>query len=717
VDAALAAIAAPVSDIAGRVRFDANLTAPVSVLRADLGIHQLSGAAALVFEIQNANLAGLAPEGSAFGQLDLGISGGGVTVTSPGLRLGGIKLPVPILASLPIDFRRAFDDSAFLRFGEEGLAKTVVTVSQRPEGGFAAVGQLGLALSNPNLALFVEGDGAAATTANGALEHVESERLTVRVVDAQLGPATVSGNVELAGLSGAGERFSADAKVSLGARMRVGGYQIKRAEVDLAGPLDVGPGAAVLAPRAGGRIRINGFSGPLLKVLDLIRLTLTKRGSWRIVYDRLQDQLRLALKFRGFQSRGVMNAAVGGGSRINLALGAAGVRVDQDGEVLTLSGASARFPDAQMAVEGVDARISLGAESAQSGRLTISRIRHLGDEPLIRPLSLQLDVKGKGDRLAFDGALKAAGDRAQLQVKGRHNIATGIGEATLMMALVVCAPGVLQPRDFVPALYRAILETLSEVAADAKVAWGPDGLTSDNAAFRLDQLLPPRTAGPQRIRIGRLDVGVPLVRGVLDVNIISPKRVEIDIDRFDLFGGFTKSQRLVIDPTSNNFDAVLQVEGIDFARILAFAEFGELTATGRLEGRTPLHYKNCDLRLTDGLLKTSSGGGVLQYRPKEINEALKKADRSTGLAIRVLANFAYEEISVRINEVEAEEVRLDIFIKGKSLDVFDGVSFEFNIVIEGPLRQIIQESLAAPVLPPEIQDLVDRGKAIDQPAQ
>ncbi|MGZ0187623.1 MAG: intermembrane phospholipid transport protein YdbH family protein, partial [Alphaproteobacteria bacterium] len=382
--------------------------------------------------------------------------------------------------------------------------------------------------------------------------------------------------------------------------------------------------------------------------------------------------------------------------------------------------------------------IALGAKSAQSGRLTIGRIRHLGDEPLIRPLSLQLDVKGQGDRLTFDGALKAAGDRAQLQVQGRHNLGSGIGEATLKMAPVVFAPGVLQPRDFVPALYRSILETLGEVAADAKVAWGPDGLTSENAAlrlsidkvstgeivvdrlattFRLDKLLPPRTAGPQRIRIGRLDVGVPLARGVLDVNIISPNRVEIDIDRFDLFGGFIKSQRLVIDPTSNNFDAVLQVEGIDFARILAFAEFGELTATGRLEGRIPIHYKNGDLRVTDGLLKTSSGGGVLQYRPKGIDEALKKADRSTSLAIRALANFAYEEISVRINEVEAEEVRLDIFIKGKSLDVFDGVPFEFNIVIEGPLRQIVQESLAAPVLPPDIQDLVDRGKAIDQPAQ
>ncbi|MGZ0187624.1 MAG: hypothetical protein ACKVH0_06405, partial [Alphaproteobacteria bacterium] len=339
VDAALAAVVAPMSDVVGRVGFEANLTSPIDLFQADPSIHQLSGAAALVFEIRNANFAGLAPEGSAFGQLDLGISGGAVTVTSPGLRLGGIKLPPAVLASLPIDFRRAFDDSAFLRFGEEGLGKTVVTISQRPEGGFAAVGQLGLALSNPNLALFVEGGGAVATTASGALEHVESERLKVRVVDAQLGPATVSGNIELAGFSGAGQRFSADAKVSLGARMSVGGYQIKRAEVDVAGPLDVGPAAAVLAPRAGGRIRVNGFSGPLLKILDPIRLTLTKRGARRIVYDRLQDQLRMALEFQGFQARGVMNAAVGGGSRINLALGGAGVTVDRAGAALTLSGA------------------------------------------------------------------------------------------------------------------------------------------------------------------------------------------------------------------------------------------------------------------------------------------------------------------------------------------------------------------------------------------
>ncbi len=742
IDAALISELTDQATAAGRVRFDIQAAADAAAMLTDPALRHIEGRANLVVETPTLAVADIAPEGSARGEFDLALSGGGVTVTSPGLLVGGVVLPPETLASLPPDVRRAFQDPAFVRLGGPGLGATAATVYPRPEGGFALSGKLGVGLSNPNLAVFFEGDASLATDATGGLAALRSELLTVRLVDAAFGAATVSGRVDLANVNGAGLQIDADATMALSARGTIDGHSIRQAEIDLAGPLEIGPGAVILKPEPGGRILLNGVSGPVMRSLDPVRLTLTRSGGQRIVYYRATDTLEADLDFSGFKARALMNPD-DGASQVDLALKGAGLRYNADGLVFRLNDLSAVLPEYEVALERANARIALGARRAQSGRLTIGQIRHLAEAPLVPPASLELDVRGVGDQLTFQGALIAARDRARLTVKGAHNLATGVGEAALSLGPVVFAPDVLQPRDFVPSLYRTIIEAFGEAKAEADLAWTPKGLIRETAridlavdklttdditiealstTFDFDRLFPPRSAGPQRMRVGRIDVGVPLAQGVANVNIVKPEQIEIEIEQFDMFGGFIRGQKLTIDPTRQAFDVVLEVSGIDLAQILAFAEFGELNATGKLHGRIPLHYEGGNLRMNDGLLRTGEGGGRLQYRPREIDEALKEVDRSASLAIRALANFVYDEITIRINEIENEELRLDIFINGKSVDVFGGVPFQFNIVIEGPIRQIIEDNLAPIELPPDVTDLLQRGERIvppppPQPAQ
>lgn len=735
-DAALIAGQFPDVVAHGRVRFAADAAADGAVFLNGFDYRSFSGGGALTVETPFLSIPNVAPEGAASGQLDIAIGGGAATLTSPGFWLSGVALPPELLAAAPPDIRRAFAEPAFLRFGGAGLSGTAITVSERPEGGYAAVGAAGVAVSNPNLALFIEGDAAVSTTAAGALEAIDSENLSVRVVDAALGPARVSGLMQLTGLTGDADALSAEAALSLGADLNAKGYRVRGAEIDIAGPLKVTPAAAALTPKPGGRIRLGKYAGPLMETLRPIRLALAKRGAHRVVYDRIADNLDVRLNFLGFKTQAALAAQEGEEpAKFDLRLGGIGVRHGPKGSSLTLRNGSGRFPDYQIAVEGGDARIALGAKQAQSGRLTIKRIRHLAPSPLWRPLSMRLDVSGRGDRLTFEGALIAAGERARLSMTGRHNLATGVGDARLNLGPVVFAPGVLQPQDFVPPLYRILLDTIGETQTEAAIGWGPDGLTGQNATvnlvidkletsevslermattFRFDRLFPPRSAGPQRLRVGRLNVGVPMTLGAMQVNLISPERIEVTLDRFEMFGGLIKSQKLTIDPTRESFDAVLEVSDIDLASILAFAEFGELHATGKLEGKIPIRFDKGELRIDGGLLRTGAGGGRLRYRPREIDKALSENDRSSKLAIQALSNFAYDEISIQINELEAEELRLDIHIAGTSLDLYDGVPFEFNIVVEGPLRQIIQENLAPPELPPEVLQLLERNR---QPSQ
>jgi len=730
-DAALIAALLPEIEAEGRVRFVADTTAPLDEFLADPDFRHLTGQAELIVETPRLSVPGVAPDGFANGQIDIKYRIGAVTLTSPGLFVGGVKLPAAALADLPPDVRRAFEDPAFLRLGYEGLPTTILTGYALPDGGLAVFGKFGLGLANPALALFLEGDGVIATGPDGAIAQLGSDRLTLRLVDARLGLAQVGGQVVLADLEGAGETFKANATLSLSARVEAAGFEIKEADVDLTGPLTLSGTEATLTPAAGGRIGFRGYSGPLLSSRDPVRLTLTEAGARRIVYDRIGDAFDVDLAFQGFKTRGtfIPGADAAAGGAMDLTLGGAAIQANAAESVLTLKDVSAVFRDYDIAIAGGNARIALGRDEAQEGRLAIASIRHLGATPLMRPLSLRLDMKGKGDRLDFQGALIAAGDKARLKMRGEHHLATGRGVARFSLGPVVFAPGVLQPQDFAPTLYRTLIESIGQATTGAEIAWGPNGVTDEHArleialdklstaeitvenlhtTFELDKVISPRSAGAQRIRIGRLDIGVPLTLGVVDVNLLALDRIDLVIDRFELFGGVISSQRLTIDPTEESFDTTLEVTGIDLASILAFAEFGELTATGRMEGRLPISYRNGELRIHDGLIKTSAGGGRLVYKPRDIDEALKKADRSTRLAIQALANFAYDEISIRINELEGEEMRLDIFIKGKSVDVFGGLPMEFNIVIEGPLRQIIEENVAPPEFDPDVKEQIDR---------
>lgn len=727
-------VAALIPDVeaSGIVRFDANALAPENALAGAPALADFAGAAELEIDAPRLFIGDLAPEGGARGEVRLSLSGGAVTLTSPGLAVAGVRLPASATQSLPPEFQRAFQDPALLRLGGEGLANTVLTTSRRPEGGVTVVGKLGLGLSNPNLAVFFEGDGAVGIDAAGDIAFVESDRMRVRLVDADLGQARVGGQAELIGLSGDAERIEAEAVLSLGASAKLSGFEARRAEVDLKGPLAITPELATLQPEPGGRIRLVGYRGPLARALDPIRLTLTRRGDRVIAYDRQTDELSAKLQFRGFKARAEMSMdSEAGPTPFDAALDGFGIDHGPGGTVLRMQNAAFRIPAYEVAFSGIDGRIAFGTERSQTGRLRIGAIRHLGETPWMRPLSMQIDVRGKGDLLTFDGAVIAAGDRARLSMRGRHYIQSGRGDARFSLGPVVFAPGVLQPQDFAPPLYRTLLETIGQAKVAAEIGWSPEGIARETATlnlsidklstseivierletdFTLDSLLTPGTPGPQRIRIGRLDVGLPLARGAMDVHIVSPERIEIEIEQFELFGGVIKGQRLVIDPTREEFDATLQVSDIDLESILAFAEFGELQATGKLEGRIPLSYRAGELRVHDGVLKTVAGGGRLKYRPREFDKALEDVDRSTSLALKALANFAYDEISIRINEIDAEELRLEIFISGKSLDVFGGLPVQFNIVIEGPLRQIIRENLTPPELPPEIRELIDQSK-------
>ncbi len=81
-------------------------------------------------------------------------------------------------------------------------------------------------------------------TADGPIQELDCQEMTLRLVDGGFGPALVSGQVKLREVKGSGETLSADAKLSLKARGKVGGYAVKSTNIDVSGPLNLTPDRA-----------------------------------------------------------------------------------------------------------------------------------------------------------------------------------------------------------------------------------------------------------------------------------------------------------------------------------------------------------------------------------------------------------------------------------------------------------------------------------------
>ncbi|MCG8653685.1 MAG: YdbH domain-containing protein, partial [Pirellulales bacterium] len=171
------------------------------------------------------------------------------------------------------------------------------------------------------------------------------------------------------------------------------------------------------------------------------------------------------------------------------------------------------------------------------------------------------------------------------------------------------------------------------------------------------------------------------------------------------FGGLIQTDRFRVDPLSLNFSAVLKVSDIDLARALAFAEFGEFQATGTLEGQLPIIQENGAMAIRNGFVSTTKGGGRILYNAAGVGDALVDANQATELLVKALRDFQYDVVSLYYDEINEGEARLRIRIKRVSEEVYGGLPLELNANIEGPLRQILSDTIDDVDVPREIRIL------------
>jgi hypothetical protein len=130
--------------------------------------------------------------------------------------------------------------------------------------------------------------------------------------------------------------------------------------------------------------------------------------------------------------------------------------------------------------------------------------------------------------------------------------------------------------------------------------------------------------------------------------------------------------------------------------MIAFADYGDLEATGQVHGRIPVQVRGRRVRIHDALLQ-SVGDGVIRYRAPGVAEALDAANDITRLLVSILQNFLYDQVSMQIDELDDGDMRIRLTLKGRSPEgasiSYGDLPVELYITLTGPLRELLNPNL------------------------
>jgi hypothetical protein len=462
-------------------------------------------------------------------------------------------------------------------------------------------------------------------------------------------------------------------------------------------------------------------------------VTLSPDGAATLSIDLTQPSPRIAYAVRLKPVDTLLNVPTEGGL---IAIGAAIPQLEASGSTesnsIQLGGGTVRIPAYDLSLNGVDLRADIGVNTTAS--LSIAAIEHLHDTPWLVPLDLQASAALKEGVVVFKGRLGDTPGNIIIDANGRHDVAKDTGQAAIKAKKITFLPTVLQPDALSPRLRRLFREVDGDIALKSDLSWGNGALRSNakalinltrletdevsvtNAATVLafNNLFPPTTPPNQVVEVGEIDLGVPLTDGRLTLHLRPDGGILTGLEKFNLFGGRIEATPFVLPRTFDNFTIPLAVTGIRLADLLSVAKFGDLTATGALDGTIPVTITGGEFAVRGGLLKSTSGGS-LRYRPRAVGPALTEANEGAALFLDLVKDFKYDEIQVTLDEGEFEQIAFGFKIKGHNETVYDGVPVDLNVTLTGPLRQILQQGHETFTTPAWLKERIAEFENIQQP--
>jgi Dicarboxylate transport len=395
-----------------------------------------------------------------------------------------------------------------------------------------------------------------------------------------------------------------------------------------------------------------------------------------------------------------------------------------DGRVV-LSGGAVQSRAHRLRVSGIGAEAQLSGGRLEPGRpvpIAVATIVHEAEPPWFAPLSLQGSVQPEGDRIAFDVKLAHTAGAAEMSVRGRHDLASGVGRAQVELPPVDLAPGRLQPGQLSPRLGGMAQDVSGRLALDGSVGWGTGDLRADlallveslafssgparfeqvNGVIALDRLAPPSTPPGQQVAIGLVNIGLPLTNGLLTFDL-EPEQLLVEQLRWQFAEGRIRAAPFTIGSEGMRFSTTLSAERLQLNEIFALAQLDGLTGEGTMHGTVPITVAGSEATVRGGELVSDRPGWV-RYRPQEAPAALQAGGQNVNLLLQALENFRYEKLRLTIDGRTDGEMDVGLHLAGANPELYGGHPIEFNLNLEGALADVVRAGLAGYQIPERIRE-------------
>jgi hypothetical protein len=400
-----------------------------------------------------------------------------------------------------------------------------------------------------------------------------------------------------------------------------------------------------------------------------------------------------------------------GATSIPLAFDSISMTGSTRGHQISLAQGKFAYPPQKIALDGVSLALDLAPDFEKAtATLDIETIDQRTSAPWVSPMTMHAVVNLEGDSLVLNGRLDDKSGFARITASGAHNMANDTGGVTLKSGQIIFLPTVLQPEKLSPALQNIFREVDGDIDVTARFNWHDGVLSSDGEAviaarklvtneytvtdaattITFDSLVPLSTPPEQVVDISVLDFGVPITDGRVILELKKDGSVRAGLEKFNLFGGRIETRPFTLPQDFNNFTIPLAVTGVQLDELLSIAKFGDLTATGALDGLLPLTIADGEVAVLGGLLETTNPG-IIQYQPKGVGDALSDVNEGAALFLDIVKNFKYERIQVSLDETEFEQIALGFGIEGHNEAVYGGLPVKLNVNLSGPLRKILQQ--------------------------
>jgi len=392
---------------------------------------------------------------------------------------------------------------------------------------------------------------------------------------------------------------------------------------------------------------------------------------------------------------------------------------DQAGDpALHLSLADGRVAarDYAVAAETVLLAADLGPSLAlRRADFVVGALRHLGSPPAFAPWSLSGSLLGRGETIHLDATAKGPQDQGRIAASGDLRPADGSGRLALSLAPLSLAEAGPTPATFVPAL-KAIRGAHGTVSATAEVQWGAAQPTArarlvlDDLAFTapgvrvaglaldltLDRLFPPATPQGQRLRVARIDPGIPLSDLDLRFHILpgTPPSLVIGTGKVAVIGGELSLADVTLDPAAERVAVPVTAERLDLAALFRQLDVEGLAGDGQLSGRIPLVFSGANLAVDGGHL-AAQGPGSLRIHSDAARKLLASGGESTELVLNALEDFHYTELTLDVAKELTADPHLTLSMLGSNPVVLEGHPIRFNVNLEGrtgPLLESLSEA-------------------------